>query len=136
MTIAATRMHRSLVDFASGSTEVYDILHFLFFSMLSVAYVVRTHENRPLSSLVFSKTKRRDTAPTTLDQIKVSMNRASEQRSTGSKNDGDSSTVFSTVTSEQIPQITGEPSKLDLTQASAHPLPTVSPSLVLEAESV
>jgi hypothetical protein len=29
MTIAATRMHRSLVDFASGSTEVYDILHFL-----------------------------------------------------------------------------------------------------------
>jgi hypothetical protein len=44
MTIAATRMHRSLVDFASGSTEVYDILHFLsFFFMLSVAYVVLGH---------------------------------------------------------------------------------------------
>jgi len=115
MTIAATRMHRSLVDFASGSTEV-------------------THENRPLSSLVFSKTKRTDAAPTTQDRIKVSVNSAFEQRSTGSKNGGDSSTVFST--SEQIPQITGDPSMLEFTQASAHPLPTVSPSPVLEAESV
>ena len=132
MTVAATRMHRSLIDFASGSTEVYDILHFLSFFMLSAAYCrFRTHENRPLSSLVFSKTKRTDTAPTTLDQIKMTVNRAFEQRSTGLKNDGDSATVCST--SEQIPQTTGE---LDLTPASAHSLPTVSPSPVLEAESV
>jgi len=115
MTIAATRMHRSLVDFASGSTEV-------------------RHESRPLSSLVFSKTKRGDTALTTLDRMDASVNRAFEQRSTGSKNDGDSSTVFST--SEQIPRVTSDPPKLDLTQASAHPRPTVSPSPVLEAESV
>jgi hypothetical protein len=103
--------------------------------MLSVAYVIRTHENRPLSTLVFSKAKRRtDTVPTTLDQINVSVNRVFEQRSTGSKDDGDTSTVFSM--SEKIPQNTGDPSKLDLTQASAHPLPTVSSSPVLEAESV
>ena len=104
--------------------------------MLRVAYIVRTHETRPLSSLVFSKTKRTDAALTTLDQIDVSVNslRAFEHRSTGSKNDGDSSTVFST--SEQIPQITGDPPKLDLTQVSVHPLPTVSLSPVLEAESV
>lgn len=134
MTIAATRMHRSLVDFACGSTEVYDILHSHSFSMvLSAAYCrFRTCENRPLSSLVFSKTKQTDTAPITLDRIKMSVNRTSEQRSsTGSKSDGDSFTVSST--SEQIPQNTGE---LDLTLASAHSLPTVSPSPVLEAESV
>jgi hypothetical protein len=39
--IAATRMHRSLVNFASGSTE-YDSLFtsFLFFSLLSATDVV------------------------------------------------------------------------------------------------
>ena len=31
MTIAATRLHRSLVDFASSSTDVYDILYSLTF---------------------------------------------------------------------------------------------------------
>ena len=103
-----------------------------------MAYIVRTHENRPLSSLGFSKTKRADTAPTTLDGIDVSADRAFEQRSTrtSSKNDGDSSTVFSA--SEKIPQINGDPLNLDLTQASTHwhPLPSVSSSPVLEAESV
>ena len=103
--------------------------------MLSVGLrCFRTHENRPLSGLVFSKTKRTDTATTTLDRIKVSVSRAFEQRSTGSKNDGDSSTVSSTV--EQIPQITSDTLKLDLTQASAPPLPMFSLSPVLEAESV
>ena len=132
MTIAATRMQRSLVDFTSGSTEVYDILHFL--SLFQCLVIARTHESRPLSSLVFSKTKRRrDTVPTTLDGINVSVNRVFEQGSTGSKNDGDTSTVFST--SEKIPQMTGEPSKLDLTQASAHPQLTVSLSPIRDAES-
>ncbi|KAI0279377.1 hypothetical protein BGY98DRAFT_933272 [Russula aff. rugulosa BPL654] len=115
MTIAATRMHRSLVDFACGSTEVM-------------------HESRPVSTLVFSKTKRTDPAPATLDQIQMSVNMASEQRSTDSKNDGDSSTVIST--SDQIHKIAGDPQELAVTQASAHPLPTNSPSPVLEAESV
>ena len=32
MTIAATRMHRLLVDFAFGSTEMYGVLLFLAFS--------------------------------------------------------------------------------------------------------
>ena len=69
----------------------------------------RTHENRPLSSLVFSKTKRTDPTPTTLDQIKVSVNRASELLSTGPKNDGNSSTGTVVSTSEKMPQITGDP---------------------------
>jgi hypothetical protein len=103
--------------------------------MLSVAHV-RTHENCKLSNLVFSKAKQADTAASTLGQVRMSMNVAFEQHSTGSKNNGDLSTVLST--SENIPQLTGNPSKLmlDLTQASAYSLPTVSPSPVLEAESV
>ena len=129
MTIAATRMHRGLVDFASSSTEVYDIPHFLscFHAQFGVCYF-RSRENRPLSSLVFSKTKRTDPAPNTLDRIMVSMNGAFERRSGGSKNDGDSSTVLST--SDKIPQITADPSEPD-----PHPLPTVFPSPVLQAES-
>jgi len=109
-------------------------LHFFFHVQCCLCHF-RTHENRSLSILVFSKTKRTGTAKTTtLNGIKMSVNRAFEQRSSGSKNDPGLSTVFST--SEQIPQITGDPSKLDLTQASAHTLPVVSPSPVFEAESV
>jgi len=62
------------------------------------------------------------------------MHKAFEQHSTDSKNDGDSSTAIST--SERIIQITGDPPKLDFTQASAQPLPTVSSSPVLEAQTV
>ena len=41
ITIAATRMHRSLIDFASKTSEVYDSpLHFSFLFLLSVADVV------------------------------------------------------------------------------------------------
>ena len=108
-----------------------------FFLMLSVTYVVRTHENRPLSSLVFAKTKRRtNTVTTTLDGINVPVNRAIKRGSTGSKNDGGWFTAFST--SEKIPQITGASSKIDPTQAShnSHSLPTVSLSPVLQPESV
>jgi hypothetical protein len=102
--------------------------------MLSVTYVVRTHENCAQMCLVFSKAKRRtDAVPITWDRISGTVSKVFDQRSTGSKNDGDTSIVFST--SEQIPQIAGDPSKLDLTQESAHPPPTV-PSPVFEAESV
>jgi hypothetical protein len=58
----------------------------------------------------------------------VSKNGAFEERSAGSKNDGDWSTVFGT--SEKIPQIIADPSE------DPHPLPRVSPSPVPEAESV
>jgi hypothetical protein len=43
MTIAATRMHRSLVNFASVSSDVYDALHFLSFYPLRAADVVLGH---------------------------------------------------------------------------------------------
>jgi hypothetical protein len=45
MIIAATRMHRTLVDFASaGFTEVYDILHFPIYSHAQCGlYIVLGH---------------------------------------------------------------------------------------------
>ena len=106
MTIAATRMYRSQIDFASGSTEMYDIFSSYFHAQCCLC-CFRTLENPQLSSLVILKTKQTDLAPTTLDQteIKVTVNRAYEQCLTGGlKNGGDSSAVFST--SERILQIT------------------------------
>lgn len=46
MTIAATRMHRSLVDYASGSPDMYDTFNFRFFSCFSA---------REMSFLVYSR---------------------------------------------------------------------------------
>ncbi len=136
MIIAATRMHRSLVDFASGSTEMYDTLHFLSFFLAQHGLCrFSTRESRPMSNLVFSKTKRSDPAPTALDWVEVATHKDFGQHLTGSKNDDDSSTVIGT--SEPILHIGGDPPpKLDLTQVSAHPLPAVSPSPIPEAQSV
>ncbi|KAF8473075.1 hypothetical protein DFH94DRAFT_149922 [Russula ochroleuca] len=63
MIIAATRMHRSLVDFASGSSNM-------------------GHENIQVSSLVFSKTKQADLASTTLHRVEIPMDPAFEQHQT------------------------------------------------------
>jgi hypothetical protein len=40
MSIAATRMHRALVDYASGSTEMSDMLSFPSFSALTIDIVI------------------------------------------------------------------------------------------------
>jgi len=136
MTIATTRMHRSLVGFAFGSTEMYDTsVPFVFLAKYGLCRF-RRQESRPMSNLVFLRTKGSDTARTILDRIKVSVYRASEQHSTGSKNEGDSTTV--TSTSERVPQITDDPLKLDLdlTQESPDSLPTVSASPILGAQNV
>jgi hypothetical protein len=44
MAIAAARIHRALVDFTTGPTEVYDYCHFISFFPLMVVDVVLTHE--------------------------------------------------------------------------------------------
>jgi hypothetical protein len=116
MTIAATRMHRSLIDFASGSSDM-------------------TNESPQLTSLVLSKAKRTDTGPTALDRVEVSMHTPPEQYSTGPAMSGESTpTIVST--SEKIPEIVGDPSNLNLTRVSTCPLPTVSPSAIPGAQSV
>jgi hypothetical protein len=134
MTIAATRMHRSLIDFASGSSDMYDSLHFLFFAQ-RVQCRFRTNESPQLTSLVLSKAKRTDTGPTALDRVEVSMHTPPEQYSTGPAMSGESTpTIVST--SEKIPEIVGDPSNLNLTRVSTCPLPTVSPSAIPGAQSV
>ncbi len=125
MIIAATRMHRSLVDFASGSTEMYDALHFLSFFLTQHGLCrFSTRESRPISNLVFSKTKRSDPAPTALDRVQVVTHKAFGQHSTGSKNDDDSSSVIGT--GELILHIGDPPPKLDLTQVSGPPASSIS----------
>ena len=82
MTIAATRMHRSLVDFASGSTDMYGTLaHFhspihcrqCSLSSLS-AKVVQQHGNLP-----GPKTRRIRAASISPDQMGVAVHVVSEQ---------------------------------------------------------
>ncbi len=125
MIIAATRMHRSLVDFASGSTEMYDALHFLSFILTQHGLCrFSTRESRPMSDLVFSKTKRSDPAPTALDRVQVATHKAFGQHLTGSKNDDDSSSVIGT--GELILHIGDLPPKLDLTQVSGPPASSIS----------
>ena len=84
----------------------------------------RTNETPQLTSLVFSKAKLTDTAPTALDRVEVSMHTAPEQYPTGPMMSGEGAIS----TSEQIPEIVGVLSRLNLTRASIFPLSTVSPS--------
>jgi hypothetical protein len=114
LTIAATRMHRSLVDFVSRCPEV-------------------AHKGPQVSSIVFSKTKQKDSIPTALDRIEIAVHTSFEQHPTSPVNNDDSSTVS---ISEQVPQIVGGSSKLNLTRASTCPLPTISPSPIPRVQGV
>jgi len=77
MIIATTRMHRSLVNFAAGSSHVL-------------------HGSPQVSNLTSSKTKRTDTPSTALDRVEIAIHTAIEQHSTSSTTDDDSSTIVST----------------------------------------
>ena len=112
--IAATRMHRSLVNFASGSSDVYDTLQFLSLFLLNR---FRAHENPQASNLTSSKTKRAGAPSTAMDRVEIAMHTAIEQHPTCSMKDDDSSTIIST--SEQTPEMIGHPSKASLVE---HPL--------------
>ncbi|KAH9985083.1 hypothetical protein BJV77DRAFT_139391 [Russula vinacea] len=68
MIIAATRMHRSLVDFAWSSDGA--------------------RERAQVSSLVFTKTRQTDTAPITSHRIEIAVDMAFEQHSAAQKVDG------------------------------------------------
>ena len=110
MTIAATRMHRSLVNFASS--DVVD---------------------SRLSDLAFARTKQTDGPSTVPDRVELAV--AFGQHPKGSSNGGDSSTIFST--GEQMPHIVSNSSKLSRAPESKRPLPAVSSSLSIpEAQSV
>lgn len=153
MIVAATRMHRNLIDFASKPPNLYVISS--LFNFLPAQWNrchFREYQNFHPSNLVFARTKQTDTTPTTMNQIEVTVHAAFEQHPTdqksddyssdvsaieggsptGSASDDDLSTIIST--SEHMSHIVGDPSKLGPSQASTHPLPTVSPSR--QAQSV
>jgi hypothetical protein len=116
------------------------------FPLLSGRCHFREHQNLHVSKLVFERTKQTDTTPTTLNGVELSVHTAFEQYPairksgdyspdmstiekgfpSGTTNDDGSSPIIST--SDDMPHIVGDSSKLDYSQASTHPLPTVSPS--------
>ena len=81
MSIAATRMHRSLVDYTSGSADMYDIVtsfrspthrgHRSFSTQGSLE-----HNNVPPMA---PRTRRISAAPTSLDRMEVAVHVISEQ---------------------------------------------------------
>ncbi|KAF8492442.1 hypothetical protein F5888DRAFT_916436 [Russula emetica] len=75
MTIAATRLHRSLVDYASGFPDVVS---------------ARENINLPMSSAVSSNIKRAQAALNSPDRIEVTVHTAFEQHTTTQTNDYDS----------------------------------------------
>jgi hypothetical protein len=131
--LQAPRLVRSFFAFLSPRAQ-WDRCHF------------RKYQNLQVSNLVFARTKQTDATPTTLNRIEVTVHTAFEQHPTAQKSDDyssgtstnekgspagptsddDSSTIIST--SENMSHIVGDSSKLDPSQASAHPPPTVSPS--------
>ena len=94
MIIAATRMHRALVDFASESSDMYGTLCLLAFLPAQCGRChLRAHVNVQASSLVFSKTKQTDAVPTTLHRIEIAVDTAFEQHPTAQITDDDSSDI-------------------------------------------
>jgi hypothetical protein len=84
MTIAATRMHRSLVDYASAFPDVYDTLLLLSLyptqrGQYRFRVTVRENINLPITSALFSKTKRAQTALNSLHRIEVNVHTSYEQ---------------------------------------------------------
>jgi hypothetical protein len=79
-----------------------------------------------MSTLAYAKPKQTDAPSTVPDRVEVVMHKTFEQHSTGSTSGGDSTTIFST--SEQMPHIVGDSSKLNLAPESTWPLPAVSSS--------
>jgi len=95
MVIAATRMHRSLVDSASGFPDVYDtpgLLYLLSYSTRAYRFRVSAQESKKLStsSAVFPKTKRAQATLGSQDRIEVTVHTAFEQHTTTQTNDHDS----------------------------------------------
>ncbi|KAN0103988.1 hypothetical protein V8E52_011418 [Russula decolorans] len=83
MTIAATRMHRSLVNFASSDV---------------------VHGSPKISSLGFAKTKQTDAPSTIPDRVEVTIHKAFGQHPTSSTS-GDSTTISSTKSTCPLPAV-------------------------------
>jgi hypothetical protein len=81
MTIAATRMHRSLVDFASRSTDVYDVLSVVFPAHCGQCRFSTPHNLRN-NSLPTPEFKRSNATSIPMDRMEVAVHVVSEQHGT------------------------------------------------------
>ncbi|KAI0294350.1 hypothetical protein BC826DRAFT_340898 [Russula brevipes] len=81
MTIAGTRMHRSLVDFANRTTDMYDILHPLSCSR-SCGRRSFSAPSSPQKGLPASKTERARTTTISISQMEAAIFTDSEQLET------------------------------------------------------
>ena len=82
MAIAATRMHRSLVDSASGSTDVYVVLHSFAFLAHCGQSSFTAPGNGPNGDVPFQEIKWINAASIPTDGTKITMHIASEQSRT------------------------------------------------------
>lgn len=105
MIIAATRMHRTLADFAFGSrsNSGYDTFDFLFlFIYLSASDVIFSRDTLELGSIANSRSK--PPAPTS-SRIEVTVHRAFEQHLASQKTDHDSSEGSNAQTLHEKPNV-------------------------------
>lgn len=85
MSIAATRMHRSLVDFASGHADMYDIIYSALFSahcLLSILGVLGNQQSGSLPVRRIQETNHDNGASAPVDQMGVAVHTAPEQYGT------------------------------------------------------
>ena len=119
MTIAVSRMHRALVDFASGpgQSEYETLFTSLLLPTQRGQFLFRV--NTPPGTLLFSKTK----PSTALDRIEVVVDTTFEQHSKGTKSETrseDSSSIL-VSTSEYMLETVVNLSKLNHTQEHGYP---------------
>lgn len=126
MTIAVTRMHRALVNFASGQSEYEAVFISLPLPTQHDQFRFRVHDTPP-DTLIFSKTKR-STPSAALDRIEVVVDTTFEQHPKGTKSQTRSEDSSSIIinTSEHMPEIVVNLSKLNPTPGSTYP-PTPPP---------
>ena len=80
MAIAATRMHRSLVDYAPKSTDVYDVLYSLASSGSSRRgrYLLSTNKNSQNRHLPVQEARRTNATSVPSDRMEVAVHIVSE----------------------------------------------------------
>jgi hypothetical protein len=79
MTIAATRMHRSLVDFTCESSDGCAILHLYFFPAHYGRCRFSVEDNSQTSGLKFSKSKQTHARPVPPNPMKITVHTIFEQ---------------------------------------------------------
>jgi len=79
LAIAATRMYRSLVDFASETTDMSDILSFHIYPCSQCSIPCSIQDDPQADSHIFSRTKDTPRARTPVARMEVNMHAVYEQ---------------------------------------------------------